>query len=77
MTTRKLNEKQFRSWQDFALQNEQELYETKFGFMTEFIHKNKFLVHFDEQTVSKEVLNFFEKILDSPKEKEYNPQHKL
>ena len=42
-----------------------ELYETKSSFMNEFVDENKFLVHFDEQTVSTKVLNFFENILDS------------
>ena len=67
MTTYKLNEKQFRSWQDFTLENGKEMYETKFGFMNEFVSENKFLVHFDEQTVSIKVLNFFEKTLDFQK----------
>ena len=44
MTTHKLNEEQFRSWQDFTLENGKELYETKSSFMNEFVDKNKFLV---------------------------------
>lgn len=68
MTTYKLNQKQFRSWQDFTLENGKELYETKSGFMNEFVSENKFLVHFDEHTVSTKVLNFFEKTLDFQKE---------
>ena len=75
MTTYKLNQKQFRSWQDFTLENEKELYETKSSFMNEFVDKNKFLVHFDEQTVSTKVLNFFENLLDSRRRSEYNKQH--
>ena len=46
MTTHKLNEEQFRSWQDFTLENGKELYETKSSFMNEFVDENKFLVHF-------------------------------
>ena len=75
MTTHKLNEEQFRSWQDFTLENGKELYETKSSFMNEFVDENKFLVHFDEQTVSTEVLDFFEKTLDLPKGSKYNKQH--
>ena len=75
MITHKLNEEQFRSWQDFTLENGKELYETKFSFMNEFVDENKFLVHFDEQTVSTKVLNFFENILDSQRRSEYNQQH--
>lgn len=75
MTTHKLNEEQFRSWQDFTLENGKELYETKSSFMNEFVDENKFLVHFDEQIVSTKVLNFFENILDSQRRSEYNQQH--
>ena len=75
MTTHKLNEEQFRSWQDFTLENGKELYETKSSFMNEFVEENKFLVHFDEQTVSTKVLNFFENLLDSRRRSEYNKQH--
>ena len=75
MATHELNEDQFRSWQDFTLENEKELYETKSSFMNEWVAKDKFLVHFDEQTVSTEVLDFFEKTLDLPKGSEYNQQH--
>jgi hypothetical protein len=55
--------------------NEEELYKTKSGFMNEWVAKDKFLVHFDEQTVSTEVLDFFEKTLDLPKGSKYNKQH--
>lgn len=75
MITHKLNEEQFRSWQDFTLENGKELYETKSSFMNEFVDENKFLVHFDEQIVSTKVLNFFENILDSQRRSEYNQQH--
>ena len=52
MTTYQLNEEQFRSWQEFTLMNEEELYKTKSSFMNEFVEKDNFLVHFDEKTVS-------------------------
>ena len=77
MTTYQLNEEQFRSWQKFTLMNEEELYKTKSSFMNEFVEKDNFLVHFDEKTVSTEVLDFFEKVLDRPQGGEYNKQHKL
>jgi hypothetical protein len=75
MTTYQLNEEQFRSWQEFTLMNEEELYKTKSGFMNEFVEKDNFLVHFDEKTVSTEVLDFFEKTLDLPQGSKYNKQH--
>ena len=75
MTTYQLNEEQFRSWQEFTLINEEELYKTKSSFMNEFVEKDNFLVHFDEKTVSTEVLDFFEKVLDLPKGSKYNQQH--
>tara|TARA_R100000231_G_scaffold38221_1_gene33497 strand:- start:388 stop:615 length:228 start_codon:yes stop_codon:yes gene_type:complete len=75
MTTYQLNKEQFRSWQEFTLMNEKELYKTKSGFINEFVEKDNFLVHFDEKTVSTEVLDFFEKTLDLPKGSRYNKQH--
>ena len=75
MTTYQLNEEQFLSWQEFTLMNEKELYKTKSGFINEFVEKDNFLVHFDEKTVSTEVLDFFEKTLDLPKGSRYNKQH--
>ena len=64
MLTFKLDEEQFRSWQEFAIINEDELYRDKTGFMNEFVSKDSFLVHFEDNSVSIEVLAFFEKTLD-------------
>ena len=60
----KLNESQFREWQQYSIDIQEDLYKNKAGFMNEYDGKDTFTVYFHDCEVSQEVQDFFEKNLD-------------